>query len=209
MNEDPNGSSFPDERNLLTIDFGFIAFDFGDIPNGFETELQSNGARHIVRSELYLGSSVDIEADANSEYQGGEGPIAGGDNGNPGLRVVGKLGPTGDEDGIRLLTPMIAGDTAVLEVRYTTPVGQDAYLNAFIDFDGDNVFAGDSSDAVVFLYDQNAHARGSRTAQRMILQETTNPLLPHGIGSSCIIKFLVPENASFHGGDVHLSLIHI
>lgn len=99
---------------------------------------------------------------------------------------------------------MIAGDTAVLEVRYTTPVGQDAYLNAFIDFDGDNVFGGDSSDAVVFLYDQNAHARGSRTAQRMILQETTNPLLPHGIGSSCIIKFLVPENASFHGGDVHL-----
>lgn len=212
MNEDPNGTSFPDDRNLLSIDFGFLAFDFGDIPDGFETFLETDGARHIVKSELFMGTSVDIESDAHTDFSGGEGRSTSGDNMDPGLRTVGQKDPIkGDEDGIRLLTPMIPGDTALLEIRYNSP-DDVAFLNAFIDFGGNEKFAKDQKDAVEFLFTPTEHRKGGalqrgskiHLGKGSQMEVTTNPELPHGHDITCLIPFLVPEDATFLGGDVHL-----
>jgi CSLREA domain-containing protein len=92
--------------------------DFGDAPDGpYPTFSASVGAVHSLGSQYYLGASVD------HEYDGQPDPQALGDD-NDG---------SDDEDGVRLLTRIVPGTTAWVEVTASAA----GYLNAWLDLNAD------------------------------------------------------------------------
>ncbi len=92
--------------------------DYGDLPAPYPTLLAQNGARHyLVPNGAVLGSLADPEPDGLPH------PLARGDD----------LSASDDEDGIALLSPLIPGGSAVLQVTAATA----GNLSAFIDWDGD------------------------------------------------------------------------
>jgi uncharacterized repeat protein (TIGR01451 family) len=103
---------------------GIVALDFGDAPDpSYPTLDASDGARHRIENDLYLGTSVDHEADGQPT------PGADGDDtdGND------------DEDGVVFTSGIGAGLDAFLQV---TASGA-GLLNAWVDFNSD----GDWNDA--------------------------------------------------------------
>lgn len=95
--------------------------DFGDAPdNPYPTLLASNGARHRV-GPLFLGNQID------SELDGQPNATATGDDINP---------MPDDEDGIRLVDPLIAGDPVRLRVR-SSGAGM---LSGWIDYNQNGVW---------------------------------------------------------------------
>jgi hypothetical protein len=109
-------------------------YDFGDAPDpSYPTLLASNGARHKITPNLYLGSSVDQES------EGQPSSMADGDNQNilyPGIPF-----PPGDEDGVLMPSIITAGQSAIISVTSSAP----GVLNAWLDFniDGDWADAGE------------------------------------------------------------------
>ena len=99
----------------LTVEY--VARDFGDAPEGYDTLLVDNGARHVLAGPICLGQLVDDEPDGlPDEYA--EGDDNAGDD---------------DEDGVILPGSLTPGQTAQVEV---TTIGS-GYLQAWIDFGGD------------------------------------------------------------------------
>lgn len=91
--------------------------DFGDAPTvPYGTLLADNGPRHTVGA-LFLGATVDTEVD-----------------GQPGVAAI---GDGADEDGVRVLDPIVAGTN----VRFEVTASQAGVLNYFIDFDRQGGFA--------------------------------------------------------------------
>ena len=96
---DNNGlDSDNDPNSNLTIDFGFLQYDFGDDPDIYGTSLTvtatapTGGARHVLDGVTYLGSRVDPEWDGlPTDTSFGDD-----DDGSP-----------DDEDGVRFLTPIM------------------------------------------------------------------------------------------------------
>lgn len=106
------------------FDFGFLpSTDFGDAPDSFGTTLQADGASHGITTGLQIGALVDREL-----------------NGQPSVAANGDDLNVDDEDGVRLLTPLAPGSTASFEVTVTNTTGAPAFLQAFIDFNGDGDF---------------------------------------------------------------------
>jgi uncharacterized repeat protein (TIGR01451 family) len=102
---------------------GYLGTDFGDAPDpSFPTLVASDGARHQLYGELYLGATADPESDGQPEAS------AAGDDGDG----------TDDEDGITLPSAMPAGGTADVTVVASAP----GLLNAWIDFDRDGAWTG-------------------------------------------------------------------
>ena len=126
---------FPDGQDDLSYDFGYVGFDYGDLPDGYGTLEASQGAVHVMLPGKYLGACVDMDLDGNPNA------VAAGDDGSAGPFSF-PIGTTcdDDEDGIRFLTPLIPGNEACIEVRYTSTDG-DGYLNGWIDFDNDMSFS--------------------------------------------------------------------
>ncbi len=90
-------------------------FDYGDLPGPYPTWREDTGARHVIDpTGAYLGAQVDSEPDGQPHFQ------ARGDD----------LGTVDDEDGVVLLTPLVAGSEAIFEIT----VGSPGYLSAFIDW---------------------------------------------------------------------------
>ena len=124
---------FDGDRNVGFGDFGLLAtnfnrtlgpleLDFGDASEsgtGFPTTLP-NGARHVLGSGLFLGTSVDPELDGQPD--------------------AAAAGDGADEDGV-VLTALTAGSNVPITVTATVPAT--AVLNAWIDFNRD----GDWDDA--------------------------------------------------------------
>jgi uncharacterized repeat protein (TIGR01451 family) len=93
------------------------ALDYGDAPDPTYPTLQaSDGARHIIGG-LFLGASVDLEADGQ--------PTAGADGDD--------LDGTDDEDGVVLTAGLTAGSSAPVDV---TASGA-GLLNAWVDLNAD------------------------------------------------------------------------
>jgi hypothetical protein len=102
--------------------------DFGDLPdnplnpNDYPTLLASNGARHTIANNTYLGLTVDGEPD------GQPGVAANGDN----------INNLNDEDGVTFLWGMSPGNPCKIKVVASVP---NAFLNMWIDFNANNSFA--------------------------------------------------------------------
>ena len=137
-----------------------IEFDFGDAPEpSFPTTLKNNGARHRIVKGVFLGSLIDAEPD-----------------GKPSADALGDDGssPTvpDDEDGVRFLTPLNAGETTKLEV-FASVSGR---LDAWLDFNGngswletnERIFAGQAlvPGANTLSFNVPADAKGGDTFAR-------------------------------------------
>ncbi len=101
------------------IDPNVPTTDFGDAPDSYGTLFDNNGARHsITGNSLTLGATRDAEADAYVF------PIADDDV------------DTGNDDGIQFITPLVAGEVAMINV---TANGA-GILSAWFDWNGDGDF---------------------------------------------------------------------
>ena len=122
-NKSHHSPSKNDDENDEFEDDPEVLKDWGDLPDGPYNTLESNsGANHIILASgnAFLGESVDSETD------GTPSTAADGDDNDA---------STDDEDGITFLTTFVPGGTADIQVV----VGEDGFLSAFIDFDGDGV----------------------------------------------------------------------
>ena len=115
---------------LRGFDFGNTeSADWGDAPSPYPTTRAQNGAYHGQLSGLRLGVNWDAEQD------GQPSTTATGDDAN---------GILDDEDGVSLLAPIVRGDNSnILQFNVTNTTGSPAYLQGWVDFNGD----GDWSDA--------------------------------------------------------------
>lgn len=122
-----------------------VPMDLGDLPDGgagvatgnYNTLLADNGAAHGIVANLFLGASVDAEAD------GQPNAAASGDD---------AVGAPDDEDGINNADlTVIAGAGAVVRATVTNNTGTAAMLCGFIDFDGNGVLndAGETAQVAV------------------------------------------------------------
>ena len=101
--------------------------DFGDAPDpSFPTRWANNGARHVV--VLFPQPGVFMGAQIDSEQDGQPNAAATGDD----------LAGLPDEDGVTLLTPLIPGQVARVQVIASLP---NCVLNAWIDFGADGSWA--------------------------------------------------------------------
>ena len=96
--------------------------DFGDLPDGYPVTHDEDGPSHIIRDTgPVLGSTVDAEGD------GQPSPDADGDDADG----------SDDEDGVNFVDPLMQGLPSDIEVTIT---GDDGFLDAWIDFNGDGDF---------------------------------------------------------------------
>lgn len=105
-------------------EFDRLVNDYGDAPGPYPTAAADNGARHNLRAGLYLG--VIADGDANGQ----DSDDADGFD---------------DEDGVRFLDTLFAGD----EVRVDVTANREAKLNAWVDLNLD----GDWEDAGEQIFD--------------------------------------------------------
>ena len=103
------------------VDFGnrpVPRWDFGDSPDKpYPTLLANDGARHLIRPDVYLGTQIDADPD-----------------GQPTVPALGDdLEEADDDDGVRVLTQFASGK----DVRLEVVASQRGFLNAWADFNGD------------------------------------------------------------------------
>ena len=118
------------------------AYDYGDAPDSpesprYPTLLANNGARHIINPNIFLGSRVESDPDGQPDA-GAQGDDNDGDD---------------DEDGINLLSPLVQGTAAGVQIIASVP----GVLNAWIDFNGN----GDWGDADDHVFINQPLAKGS------------------------------------------------
>ncbi len=191
-NEDAASQSsagYIDERTDWTQDFGFLVFkDYGDLPNSgagsFNTTQADGGPWHWVTPDLYLGTCVDVESDGQPDDPDA-GALGGGDDGNAGFATVGTCAsPGADEDGVTLVSPLIAGQQACVQVTAHNETGGTAYLYAWFDWNGDGQFdAGEQVNTGDFS--GGSYAFGTDITDQ-------------------VLCFDVPATATFDGGEVHM-----
>lgn len=97
--------------------------DFGDAPDSYGTYMASNGARHSIIDDFYLGASVDSEANGY--------PLPLSDDSSDG---------NDDEDGVSFPTGFELGESAIVLV---TATGTGGFLNAWFDWNHNGEFDSD------------------------------------------------------------------
>ena len=122
--KDDLGGTIGTDPDILASTAVADVFDFGDAPLSYATTLANDGARHIATGPT-LGARRDIESDAQPTF------VASGDDADT---------DGDDEDGIAFNGPLVAGQTASIDVTVAGGLG---ILDAWIDFNGD----GDWTDA--------------------------------------------------------------
>lgn len=116
----PSSSSNDGARCALAEVTVGDSVDFGDAPDSYGTVLDSNGARHTITDNLYLGALIDNESD------GYAAPLSDDASDN-----------SDDDDGVVMPTGFELGESAILLV---TAKGGDGYLNAWFDWDQSGTF---------------------------------------------------------------------
>lgn len=192
-----------------------------------ENGTKPEGPKHIVTPDLRLGNCQDVEwlgqpdQDAGAEFKpapdaGGDDPIANFSNypNFPYDPSQGRRWPFhnaanvcgDDEDGIRFVTPMIAGYEAQITVKYHAKInldGPDAYLHAWFDWNGDGNFddgAGniDANEHILFT-----HLNGNP----IVLEANTQAVklemsFLKFAGDSVRLSFKVPANVAYNNGNI-------
>ena len=100
--------------------------DFGDAPDnaaapGYPTLLANIGARHTVVPGILMGNQIDAEPDGQPTA------LADGDD----------LNNLPDEDGVSLISLLIPGEVATVNVTVSVP----GFLSAWLDFSADGSWA--------------------------------------------------------------------
>lgn len=122
-----------------------VGVDFGDAPDtalgtgigNYNTLLASNGPRHQIINELFLGAVVTQEFDA---YQS--------------VTAIGDDIPIGiQDDAVTFpLTPILTTDsTYSLDMTVTNNTGQDANLYVWIDFNENGIFEGQEAASAIII----------------------------------------------------------
>ncbi len=123
-----------------SFDFGFTSaplsnYDYGDLPdiadgttgtNDYETYDSTGGPSHLIIAGLFLGDTVDVDTD-----------------GQPHIEAFGDdLDGTDDEDGVDIAENLNVspGGTIRLPLSVTNTTNDTAYLEAWIDWNGDGDF---------------------------------------------------------------------
>ncbi len=115
---DPAGNTSEFASNVAVRDDNQHKFDYGDAPDPTYPTLQANGGpAHRIVPGMYLGSSIDGEADGQPDA------IASGDD-NDG---------NDDDDGVTFPVPLVAGQAAQIDIVASVT----GWINAWIDFDAD------------------------------------------------------------------------
>ncbi|MCG8653542.1 MAG: Ig-like domain-containing protein, partial [Pirellulales bacterium] len=115
------------------FDFGLLpSRDFGDAPDSFGTTLAAGGANHGILEGLSIGAVVDSELDGQPSV------LANGDDVNG--RVLQSGLTEDDEDGVVLLEPLSPGVQSSFQVTVNNTTGIAAFLQGFMDFNGDGDF---------------------------------------------------------------------
>ena len=98
-----------------------IPMDFGDAPDAtFPTLLASDGARHVLGSELFMGASVDADSD-----------------GQPNASATGDDSDgSDDEDGVTINGLLVPGQPASFTINASAP----GLVDAWIDLNGDGMW---------------------------------------------------------------------
>ncbi|MFM9951874.1 MAG: SdrD B-like domain-containing protein, partial [Saprospiraceae bacterium] len=180
-------AAFPDNQSNFSFDFGFLGFDFGDLPDSYGTTQGANnpgpdGAVHVVNPDLYLGTCVDIDMDGQPETLAGL--LTGGDDGNVGPGVLGTCAVAGDDEGgITFPTPLIPGNLACVKVTARNNTTGAGILQAWIDYNGNGIF-----EASEQLTTGNFAPAGAT--------------IPIGGVTGQNFCFDVPANATFDGGNL-------
>jgi len=164
-------NNFPDAQDELSVDFGFVPVDWGDLPDSYATDKTDDGGEgvgpyHGARSSLSLGSTIDSEA-----------------NGQP---TGDATGDGSDEDGITAFTPLVPNDQACVTVSATNNTGSDAFLYAWMDFNGDGHFV--STEVLDGGTIGDYQFSGGKAT------------VPAGGVSNKTYCFLVPNGSTFQGG---------
>ncbi len=206
---DPNMvGTFADNQIDQRFDFGYVAIDFGDLPVAdlgaqyqYETVLPQ-GPKHIVTPDLFLGTCVDAELDGSPDLEAGykgNGNDLGDDavdNDPESWKQPAGTDCTDDEDAIELVTPLVPGYEACLEMTFTAQDnfnGPDAYLNAWIDYNGNGQL--DEDEHIEFTKVNGAAASLDPLTKALELEngfkEDKDPVT---------LCFEVPEDAQFLEG---------
>ena len=111
---------------LRGFDFGNNeSSDWGDAPAPYATTRAQNGASHGTTPGLRLGDAFDSDSDGRPSANADGDDTTGID----------------DEDGATLLTPIVRGDGSnIIRVNVTNTVGSPAYIQGWIDFNGNGVW---------------------------------------------------------------------
>lgn len=104
--------------------------DFGDAPDTYPTKYAGGGAYHWLMQGVFLGGVVDAETDGQPS-----GNATGDDTAN-----------LDDEDGVTLMTPLVPGQMATVQVVASLA---GAFLNAWVDFGGDGSWATSGDQIIV------------------------------------------------------------
>ena len=128
FNEEPNYPFFITDGEVEDLWIEVAPWlDYGDAPMGLHEIVDIDGtlttlihdARHRVSESLFLGHSVDVEvynglvSNAETDDQGG----------------------VDDEEGV-VFSPLVVGESSQVEIFLTNELADQAYLNAWIDWDG-------------------------------------------------------------------------
>ena|GEM_PF-686576 len=126
---------FDGVNSLRGFDFGNReSSDWGDAPAPYPTARAANGASHGFVPGLRLGANWDAELDGRPSTN------ADGDDTNGPLNVSGNV--INDEDGVTLLSPIIRGDKQnSIRINVTNTAGTTAFLQGWIDFNGNGSWA--------------------------------------------------------------------
>jgi LruC domain-containing protein len=112
--------------------------DFGDAPASYASLVDDDGARHSTENNtIFMGSGVDAEFDSY-QFPLSDDVTDGND----------------DEDGVAFVTGLEVNNAAVLELIASTS----AFVDAWIDFDGNGVFGSDEK-----IADAQAVIQGNNT----------------------------------------------
>ncbi len=126
------GSGALNDYERAVNDSFTVTGDWGDAPNSYATTLSNAtvfaGPAHFITSTLYLGALVDDEIDG----QPVTAPSAADGDDN--------AGSPDDEDGITFLNPIVPRRVISTVVTVHNTSGSQAYLNGWLDFDGDGTF---------------------------------------------------------------------